>query len=119
MLIVSWPASGNLWPLVFIAFVPMFLAQFRFMPRRLTGLPVGVAFACYWFGGFQMASSLVGMWPVIALSIVIGLVGWLIGSFDKRFAERTRYRWFIVQFALIWVAIDLLVQGNLVTASMS
>jgi apolipoprotein N-acyltransferase len=119
MLVVSWPTMGNLWPLVFIAFVPMFLAQYRFMPRRLTGLPVGVAFACYWFGGLQMASALVGMWPVIAVSIVIGLIGWLIGSFDKRFAERTRYRWFIVQFALIWVAIDLLVQGNLVTASMS
>ncbi|MHB8894398.1 MAG: nitrilase-related carbon-nitrogen hydrolase [Candidatus Geothermincolia bacterium] len=119
MLIVSWPALGNLWPLVFIAFVPMFLAQYRFMPRRLSGLPVGVAFACYWFGGLQMASGLVGIWPVILAAIVIGLIGWLIGSFDRRFAERTRYRWFIVQFALIWVAIDLLVQRNLIIASMN
>jgi apolipoprotein N-acyltransferase len=119
MLIVSWPALGNLWPLVFIAFVPMFLAQYRFMPRRLSGLPVGIAFGCYWFGGLQMASGLVGMWPVIISAIVIGLAGWLIGSFDRRFAERTRYCWFIVQFALIWVGIDLLLQSNLITASMN
>ena len=30
----------------------------------------------------------------------------------RPFAERTSYRWFVVQFGLIWVAIDLLVQDN-------
>ncbi len=119
MLVVSWPSLGNLWRLVFFAFVPMLVAQYRFMRRRLTGLPVGTAFGCYWAGGLEMASAPVGIWPVIGAAIVIGLLGWLIGAFDKRFAERTRYRWFIVQFALIWVGIDVLLDGNLLSGSMS
>lgn len=119
MLVVSWPSLGNLWWLVFFAFVPMLVAQYRFMPRRLAGLPVGLAFGCYWAGGLEMASAPVGIWPVIGATIVIGLLGWLIGAFDKRFAERTRYRWFAVQFALIWVGIDVLLDGNLFSGSMS
>ncbi|OBH35741.1 hypothetical protein A5692_11550 [Mycobacterium sp. E342] len=119
MLVISWPSLGNVWWLVFFAFVPMLLAQYRFMPRRLIGLPVGVAFGGYWVGGFEMASAHVGIWPVIGATIVIGLLGWLIGAFDKRFAERTRYRWFIVQFPLVWVGIDVLLDGNLFSGSMS
>ena len=37
LLIVSWQSWGNLWWFTFVAFVPMYAAQYRFLPRRTSG----------------------------------------------------------------------------------
>ena len=93
MLWVSWPHLGDLWWLIFIAFVPMLVAQYRLMPRRLVGLPFGAALGSYFAGGLWMGSGPVGPWALLIPGLVFGLLGWGIGSFDKRFSERTGYRW--------------------------
>src|SRR3954451_24893043 len=38
----------GLWPLIFVAFVPMVVAQHAVLPRRLSGLAVGVAIGGTW-----------------------------------------------------------------------
>src|SRR6476646_10078587 len=38
----------GLWPLIFVAFVPMVIAQHVVLPRRLSGLAVGVAIGGTW-----------------------------------------------------------------------
>jgi apolipoprotein N-acyltransferase len=112
LLIVIWPTFGNLWWLTFVAFVPMYVAQYRLLPRRWSGLAVAVAFGTYYFALFLHASSVLSMGPIIGIGVGAAIVGGVIGIFLRPFAERSNYRWFVVQLPLIWVAIDLLVQNN-------
>ena len=111
-LVVIWEAFGNLWWLTFVAFVPMYLAQYRLLPRRWSAVPVGLAFAAYYLALAAVGSSVLPTWVILGIAAVFGLVGLAIGMVLRPFAERTNYRWFVVQFGLIWVAIDLLVQDN-------
>ncbi len=112
LLIVIWPSYGNLWWLTFVAFVPMYVAQYRMLPRRWSGLAVGIAFGAYYFALFLHATSVLSMGPIIGIGIAATIVGAVIGMFLRPFAERSNYRWFVVQLPLIWVAIDLFVQNN-------
>lgn len=112
LLIVIWPSFGNLWWLTLIAFVPMYVAQYRLLPRRWSALPVAIAFGAYYFALFLNARSVLSIGPIIGIGAGATLVGLLIGIFLRPFAERSNYRWFVVQLPLIWVAIDLFVQNN-------
>lgn len=112
LLVVMWPTFGNLWWLTFVAFVPMYIAQYRVLPRRWSALAVAIAFGAYYFALFLNASSVLSIGPIIAIGLGAAVVGGVIGIVLRPFAERTDYRWFVVQLPLIWVAIDLLVQNN-------
>jgi apolipoprotein N-acyltransferase len=41
MLLLAFPPYG-LWPLMWVGFVPLMLAQYRLMPRRLSSLAVAI-----------------------------------------------------------------------------
>lgn len=115
MLYVMWNGHGNLWPLVFIAFVPMYVAQYRLLPRKLSAFAVAIAAFGYWlsmwsFGGLGTIVTLVGALSMAALWFVIGI-------FERPFTERTRYKWFLVQLPLLWVGLEVLGQANLLTGS--
>ncbi len=73
---------------------------------------MALAFAAYYLALAGLGSSVLPTWTILAVGAVFGLVGLGIGVLLRPFAERTNYRWFVVQFGLIWVAIDLLVQDN-------
>lgn len=113
MLFVIWNGLGNLWPLVFVAFVPMYVAQYRLLPRRVSALALGIAAFGYWLA----------MWTFSGLGIIVTVVGALIpaalwfvlGIFERPFTERTHYKWFLVQLPLLWVGAEVLGQANLLT----
>jgi apolipoprotein N-acyltransferase len=112
LLIVSWQSWGNLWWFTFVAFVPMYVAQYRFLPRRWSAIPVAMAFAAHYFAVAMLSASVLPMPIIVATTAASAVIGLIIGIFLRPFAERTGYRWFVVQFGLIWVVIDLLVQNN-------
>ena len=111
-LVVIWPSLGNLWWLSFVAFVPMYVAQYRLLPRRWGAVPVGVAFGAYYLALFLNATSVMSIGPILGIAAGAAVIGLLIGVFLRPFAERTGYRWFVVQLPLLWVSIDLLIQNN-------
>ncbi len=111
-LVVIWESYGNVWWLTFVAFVPMYVAQYRVLPRHWSAVPVALAFAGYYLALAGVGASVLPTWMILATAAVFGLIGLGIGIVLRPFAERTGYRWFVVQFGLIWVAIDLLVQNN-------
>ncbi|MEI6624114.1 MAG: nitrilase-related carbon-nitrogen hydrolase [Actinomycetes bacterium] len=115
MLFVMWNGRGNLWPLVFVAFVPMYVAQYRLLPRKVSAFALSIAALGYWlamwsFGGLGPVVTCVGALIPAALWFVIGI-------FERPFAERTRYKWFLVQLPLLWVGAEVLGQANLLLAS--
>jgi apolipoprotein N-acyltransferase len=112
LLVVIWPSFGNLWWLTFVAFVPMYVAQYRVLPRRWSALAVGITFGAYAFALFLNATSVLSMGLVIAIAVVAGIGGIVIGMFLRPFTERTGYRWFVVTLPLIWVTFDLVIQNN-------
>ncbi len=112
LLVVIWQPFGNLWWLTFIAFVPMYVAQYRVLPRRWSAAPVAVAFAGYYLALGLLTASILSLGIIVAAALAFGVLGFAVGVFLRPFAERTGYRWFVVQFPLLWVSIDLLVQNN-------
>lgn len=112
LLIVIWQSYGNLWWLTFVAFVPMYVAQYRVLPRRWSAVPVAIAFGGYYLAMWLLTSSVLSLRMILAATAGFALVGFVIGIFLRPFAERTGYRWFVLQLPLVWVSIDLLLQNN-------
>jgi len=99
----------SIWPLAFVVFVPMLIAEQRILPLRWSGVARGVAvglfllvFLISLFGFNQLAGIFVG---------VAGLIS-LISVFTtpklRAFHERTGFRWFILQGALDGTAIEMI-----------
>lgn len=117
MLALTGPATGDLWWLIFAAFVPMYIAQYRLLPRRWSAVAVSLAFAGHWLAVALLARSVVPAWAVALVVVVAAAVGLIVGLVLRPFAERTGYRWFVVQFGLVWVSLDLLIQDNEIIGS--
>ncbi|MEI8081421.1 MAG: nitrilase-related carbon-nitrogen hydrolase [Actinomycetes bacterium] len=115
MLFVMWNGRGNLWPLVFVAFVPMYVAQYRLLPRRLSALALAIAALGYWLAMWSFS----GLGPVVMLvgALIPASLWFVIGIFERPFSERTRYKWFLVQLPLLWVGTEVLGQANLLLGS--
>ena len=105
---LALPPFG-LWPLIWVAFVPMAIAQHRVMPPRWSGVAFGVGFGTYLAPqltpGFLEAelSPFYQLFPVFFAAVVAAL-GWR----SRAFHERTGYRWFLLATPVGWVAVDFL-----------
>ena len=97
----------ELWPLIFVAFVPMVWAQHRLVPAGL--MPVVPAIAIATFLITQITPGLIQgnvAWYYHSFPVVIGALIALLGWPGRHFHARTRYRWLTVSFPLAWVAVD-------------
>ncbi|MEO8285224.1 MAG: nitrilase-related carbon-nitrogen hydrolase [Chloroflexota bacterium] len=97
----------DVWPLVFVAFVPTILAQRRIVPPRLSGLAYGVGFGAYWLAYYgPMFSGTVWFmeWSWVGVAVVATVM--TLGN--RSFHERTNYRWLVLEGAAGWVAIEAL-----------
>lgn len=124
ILYVILDGHGSLWPLVVVAFVPMYVAQYRLLPRKWSGLAVGIAFFGYWLSLLMYAmtladdlGSVLGPVVIVVASLVFAALMFVVGIFERPFAERTNYRWFLVQLPLTWVGLEVLFASNPLFAS--
>lgn len=106
LLMLSFPPY-NLWPLIWVGFVPMLVAQFRVMPRRVSSLASAIAIGG-WLGGYLTpifaGSGLYITW----LPLLIAGISYLTDSGVRAFHERTGYRWFVPYGALNWVGFEMI-----------
>ena len=117
MLFVMWNSHGNIWPFVFIGFIPMYIAAYRLFPRKLA--PFAFAFAGF---GYWLAMALDGggvLPPAVVIGIALGMaiVWFVLGIWERRFSERTRYKWFIVQLPLLWIGLEVIFENNPIMGS--
>ena len=109
---------GAVWFLAPFAVVPMVVAQYRFFPRKWSGLAMGVMWLVYFQMAYYVAiRQLVPWWVGVVLAIVMALVGTLLGSFDRIFNERTGFRFYLLTMPAVWVGWDFLFSGNLLQAT--
>lgn len=114
---LAFPPFG-LWPLIFVAFVPMVVAQHRVAPPRWSGVMVGVGVGAYFAGQLsvglhQDSVAIVFQLFPLYVGVFVAAVAWR----SRRFQERTAYRWFIVSVPVAWVALDFLRAASPVSAS--
>lgn len=99
----------GVWPLVFVAFVPMVVAQHRILPPRWSSFAIGVgiggAFAVHLSPGLADGDVAIvyQLMPLYLASIAAG-VAWR----SRWFQERTGYRWLAVSFPVAFTAIEFL-----------
>jgi len=97
----------DLWPLIFVGLIPMIVAQHRLLPRRLSGLALGVGVGGFFWGYFGgMFAN--GPWFMRWLPLIIGVAAALIGARDRAFHQRTGYRWFVLHGAVVWVGVEVI-----------
>jgi len=97
----------NLWPLIWIGFIPMLVAQYRLMPQKLSSLASAVAIGG-WLGGY-LVPIFGGTGSYMAwLPLVIGLIILLVDKNKRAFHERSDYHRFVLEGAAGWVGIEML-----------
>ncbi|MCD6201089.1 MAG: apolipoprotein N-acyltransferase [Bacteroidales bacterium] len=106
LLTISFPPYG-FWPFIWAGFVPMLVAQFRVMPRRVSSLASAITIGG-WLGGYLTpifaGSGIYMTW----LPLIIGVIIFFADSGVRTFHERTSYRWFVWYGAFTWVGIEMI-----------
>ncbi len=108
MLVLAFPPH-SLWPLIWVAFVPLLLAQYRVLPPRWAALAPAVAYGG-WMGVYftQIFGLGRGAWYMQAWPLIVAGLAFVMGRGDRPFHERTGYRWFVVQGAVAWIGLEMI-----------
>ncbi|MCP5096313.1 MAG: hypothetical protein GY943_12245, partial [Chloroflexi bacterium] len=99
-------APYNAWPLIFVAFLPLILAQFRIMPAKQSSLASAVMIATWIYLYFGPSFFPGGI--MLALPAFAFILNLITDKGTRKFHEDTRYRWFILQGALTWVGFEII-----------
>jgi len=110
LLLLALPPYG-LWPFALIGLAPMLFAQYRLLPVRSANLAPAIG-----IGGFiglvilsHFPAALIDHSPFLKfLTPGVMLIVYLTESGSRRFHERTQFRWFALEGAVIWVGIELI-----------
>jgi len=99
-------APYNVWPLIFVAFIPLIIAQYRVMPAKLSSLAPAVMIGTWLYlyfgptffpGGFMLALPAIGF-----------AVDLLAKKRLRAFHEQTHYRWLILEGVFNWVGFEMI-----------
>ncbi len=106
LLVLAFPPY-NLWPLAWVALLPMLVSQFWLMPRRLSSLASATSMGLWglgYFGPIFRGTGTYMEWLPLAIFTIA-----LLGDLGVRaFHERTGYRYFVWQGVSSWVGIEMI-----------
>jgi apolipoprotein N-acyltransferase len=99
----------SVWPLAFVAYIPMGLAAQRVLSRKWSGLAPAIG-----IGGFLAVflTSVFGFgeyaWLFLGIAMLVAAIGILSTPTIRKFHERTGYRWYVLQGAVDTAAIEMI-----------
>jgi len=99
-------APYNTWPLIFVAFLPLIIAQYRVMPAKLSSLAPAVMIGVWMYLYFGPSFFPGGI--MLALPAIGFLINLLAEKRLRGFHEQTHYRWFILNGVFNWVGFELI-----------
>ena len=110
LLLLSLPPYG-LWPFALIGLAPLLFAQYRILPLKIANLAPAIG-----IGGFiglvivsHFPTAMIDQSPFLKfLTPGVMLAVFLAESGSRRFHERTHFKWFVLEGAVIWVGIELI-----------
>lgn len=99
----------SIWPLAFVAYVPMLVAEQRILPLRWSGwgrgIGIGIFLAVFLTSLFGM-NKFAGIF--LGVAMLIALISILTAPKLRAFHERTGFRWFILQGAIEAAGIEMI-----------
>ncbi|HEY9121730.1 MAG TPA: nitrilase-related carbon-nitrogen hydrolase [Brevefilum sp.] len=96
----------EIWPLIFIGWLPVLVAQHRVMPAKLSSLPTAIAIGIWLEGYMGPIFNPTGSY-MIYLPLVAALFALLVDIGKRKFNQKTHYRYFVIEGALSWSAIEM------------
>lgn len=103
---LALPPYG-IWPLAWVGWMPVLLAQYRIVPRRFSMLPPSLATYIWLKGYFSPVFGGSGLFMAYLAEIIL-VISLLTEGGNRKFNERTGYRWFILQGALGWSGVEMI-----------
>lgn len=97
----------EIWPLIFIGWVPALVAQHWVMPRKLSSIPTALAIGIWLEGYMGPIFNPTGSY-MIYLPLVAALISFLVDMGKRTFNQKTHYRWFVLEGALSWAGIEMI-----------
>lgn len=97
----------EVWPLIFIGWVPALVAQQRVMPAKFSSVPSALAIGIWLEGYMGPVFRPTGSY-MIYLPLVAALISLLVDLGKRKFNIKTRYRWFVMEGALSWAGIEMI-----------
>jgi apolipoprotein N-acyltransferase len=108
LLILAFPPH-NVWPLIFLAYMPMLLADYRVLPQRFAGLGSGIGIGGWLLVYLSMIFGLeASTWFMQAFAVLVGVFAFSGGRGNRLFHLRTGYRWFVPFGVVNTVGIEML-----------
>lgn len=106
LMILAFPPYGQ-WYLIWVAMLPMLLAQYRVLPARMSSLASAVAIGGWGWGFFGPIFAGTGSF-MEWLPAAMFLISLLTDSGLRAFHERTGYRFFVLNGAVSWVGFEMI-----------
>ncbi|MBC8504939.1 MAG: hypothetical protein H8D34_08790, partial [Chloroflexi bacterium] len=98
-------APYNMWPLVFVAFLPMIAAQYRVFPAKVSSLGGATMIGAWVFMYFGPTFFWGGF--MLALPAVVFVINFFTEKGARKFHANTGYRWFIISGVTNWVGFEI------------
>jgi apolipoprotein N-acyltransferase len=99
-------APYDAWPLVFVAFIPMILAQYRIFPAKVSSLGGAIMMGTWVFLYFGPTFFWGGF--MLALPLIVFVLNFFIEKGSRKFHAGTHYRWFILSGVVSWVGFEII-----------
>jgi apolipoprotein N-acyltransferase len=97
----------EIWPLIFIGWVPVLVAQHRIMPEKLSSLPSALAIGIWLEGYMGPVFNPTGSY-MIYLPLAAAVLSFLTDMGKRKFNQKTHYRWFVLEGALSWAGMEMI-----------
>jgi apolipoprotein N-acyltransferase len=97
----------EIWPLIFIGWIPLQIAQFRIMPKRLSSLASAVAIFVWLQGYLGPVFAPTGSF-MIWLPLAVGIISLLAESSLRKFHHITGFRWFVPSGIASWAGSEMI-----------
>jgi apolipoprotein N-acyltransferase len=103
----AFPPYG-LWPLIFLGFVPMLVAQHRILPERLSSIAPAIGVGGFVAGYVQGIFTPRAAWYMHLLPAIVALIVLVAGRGARRREARLGYHLFVPRWTFGWVSGELL-----------
>lgn len=99
----------SIWPLAFVAFVPMVVAAHRIVPRKWAGVPTAIGIGMWLLVFLSRLFGLrLELWFFPAIALLVAAITFVSESGARLFHERTGYCWFVLQGAVATVGVEMI-----------
>jgi len=99
-------APYNFWYLIFVAFLPTIIAQYRVLPAKFSSLASAVMSGTWVY--LYFGPSFFGGGIMLALPAIVFFINLFADKRLRAFHEQTHYRWFILNGVFSWVGFEMI-----------